>query len=139
MGGGGGWGVCGGEARGPIWRGRIRRVEGGNKRGGAGWLSSLMHLSGPSRVIKFLYSPAPPPPTVWALKPPLWASCAENHLCTSDLYSPVHNVLEHAYPLLGEFSRFLGPKWHSPICSMPFRRAQKTLEFRGPTPSQKKN
>ncbi len=42
----------------------------------AGWLSSLMHLSGPSRVIKFLYSPAPPPPTVWALKAPLWASCA---------------------------------------------------------------
>jgi hypothetical protein len=28
----------------------------------AGWLSSLMHLSGPSRVIKFLYSLAPPPP-----------------------------------------------------------------------------
>jgi hypothetical protein len=25
-----------------------------NKRGGAGWLSSLMHLSGQSRVIKFL-------------------------------------------------------------------------------------
>ncbi len=46
-----------------------------NKRGGglggggagAGWLSSLMHRSGPSRVIKFLYSPVPPPPTVWAL------------------------------------------------------------------------
>jgi hypothetical protein len=27
---------------------------------------------------------------VRALKPPLWASCAENHLCTYDLYSPVH-------------------------------------------------
>ncbi len=42
-----------------------------------------------------------------------------------------------AYPLLGqvgggwalEFSSFLGPKWHSPIGSMPFHRAQKTLEF----------
>jgi hypothetical protein len=53
-----------------------------------------MHLSGQSRVIKFLYSPAPPPPTVWDLKPPLWASCAKNHLCTYDLYSPVHNVLD---------------------------------------------
>ncbi len=39
-----------------------------------------------------------------------------------------------AYPLLGqvggggalEFSRFLGPKWHSPIRSMPFYRDQKT-------------
>ncbi len=69
-------------------------MEGENKRGGAGWLSSLMHLSSPSRVIKFLYSPAPPPPTVWALKSLLWASCAENHLCTYDLYSPVHNVLD---------------------------------------------
>jgi hypothetical protein len=42
--------------------------------GGAGaWrLSSFMHLSGP-RAIKFLYAPAPPPPTVWALKLPSWA------------------------------------------------------------------
>jgi hypothetical protein len=31
-------------------------------------------------------------------------------------------------------SSFLGPKWHSPIRSMPFHRAQKTLEFQGPTP-----
>jgi hypothetical protein len=29
--------------------------------------------SGPSRVNKFLYAPAPPPPSVWALKPPSWA------------------------------------------------------------------
>ena len=36
-------------------------------------LSSFMHLSGPSRAIKFLYAPAPPSLTVWALKPPLWA------------------------------------------------------------------
>jgi hypothetical protein len=43
-----GWGVSGGEARGPRWR--IRGVEGENKRGGVGWLSSLIHLSGPSRV-----------------------------------------------------------------------------------------
>ncbi len=51
--GGGGWEggeSVGGEARGPSWRGRIRGVEGENKRGGAGWLSSLIHLSGPSRV-----------------------------------------------------------------------------------------
>jgi len=32
----GGWGVGGGEARGPSWRGRISGVEGDNKRGGAG-------------------------------------------------------------------------------------------------------
>jgi hypothetical protein len=29
---------------------------------GGGDACSLMHLSGPSRVIKFLYSPAPLPP-----------------------------------------------------------------------------
>ncbi len=45
-----GGGVSGAEARRPSWRGRIREVEGENKRGGAGWLSSLIHLSSPSRV-----------------------------------------------------------------------------------------
>ena len=28
-----------------------------------------------------------------------------------------------------EILSFLGPKWHSSIDSMPFRRAQKTLDF----------
>jgi hypothetical protein len=28
----------------------------------------------------------------------------------------------------------LGPKWHSPIGSMPYHRARKTLHFQGPTP-----
>jgi hypothetical protein len=46
----GGGGVSGGEARGPSLRGRIRGMEGENKRGGAGWLSYLIHLRGPSRV-----------------------------------------------------------------------------------------
>ncbi len=32
-----------------------------------------MGESGPSRANKFLYAPAPPPPSVWALKPPSWA------------------------------------------------------------------
>ncbi len=36
-------------------------------------LSSFMHLSGLSSLIKFLYAPAPPPPTVWAPKPPSWS------------------------------------------------------------------
>jgi hypothetical protein len=40
-----------GEKRGgQVGGGRIRGVEGENKRGGAGWLSSLIHLSGWSRV-----------------------------------------------------------------------------------------
>jgi hypothetical protein len=47
-----------------------------------------------------------------------------------------------AFPLPGqvgggwalEISSFLGPKWHSPISSMP-QRGQKTIDFQGPTPS----
>ncbi len=59
-----------GEKRGGrVGGGRIRGVEGENKRGGAGWLSSLIHLSGPSRV-NFLYSPAPPPPHSMGPRPP---------------------------------------------------------------------
>jgi hypothetical protein len=58
---------------GPSWRGKIRGVKGENKRGGAGRLSYMMHLRGQSRAIKLLYAPAPPPTTVWALKPSWWA------------------------------------------------------------------
>ncbi len=46
-------------------------MDGGAAR--VGRLSSFMPLSSPSRAIKFLYAPVPPPPTVWALKPPSWA------------------------------------------------------------------
>jgi hypothetical protein len=34
-----------------------------------------------------------------------------------------------------ETSSFLGPKWHSPIGSMPCYRTKSTLDFQGPTPS----
>jgi hypothetical protein len=52
--------------------------------------------------------------------------------------------LMRADPLLGqvgggwalEISTFLGPKWHSPNGSIQFHRAQKSLDFQGPTPSQ---
>jgi hypothetical protein len=44
-----GWG--GGGRVGSQWgRSEGAELEGENKRGGAGWLSSLIHLSGPSRV-----------------------------------------------------------------------------------------
>jgi hypothetical protein len=68
----------GGESVGEKLSGRVggENKRGGgrgeNKRDGARWLSSLIHLSRPSRVnySKFLYSPAPPPPTAWALDLP---------------------------------------------------------------------
>jgi hypothetical protein len=34
-----------------------------------------------------------------------------------------------------EIVTFLGPKWHSPDGSRPFHRAQKSLNFKGTTPS----
>jgi hypothetical protein len=110
-------------------------VTGGAAR--VGQLSSFMHLSGQSRAIKFLYAPTPPPPTVWALKPSLWA------LVPKTTYTPMHNVLDACISITWESGRglgprnleFLGTKWHSPICLMSFHRAQKTFDFQGPTPS----
>jgi hypothetical protein len=74
--------------------------------------------SGPSRANKFLYAPVPPPPSVWALKPPSWA------LVHKTTYAPLCIMFwMRAYPLRGqvgggwalEFSIFFGPKNHSPI------------------------
>jgi hypothetical protein len=52
-------------------------------------------------------------------------------------------LLMRANPLRGqvgggwavEMSTFFGSKWHSPNGSMPFHRAQNSLDFQGPTPS----
>ncbi len=80
-----------------------KRAGGGGKRGGSGvgggggsgGLSFFMHLSGPSRAIKLLYAPAPPPPTVWALKPPSWALhllglCLANICVCTRRYAGMH-------------------------------------------------
>ncbi len=65
-----------------------------------------------------------------------------NYLCTFDLYSPVHNVLDACkYITRGsgrgwtlEFSSFLGPvKWHRADRRVPFG-VKKTRGFQGPTP-----
>jgi hypothetical protein len=150
-----GWGREGGGSRwgrseGPSWRGRIRGVERENKRCGAGWLRSLMLLSGPSRLIKFLYSPTPPSTTVLALDLPTihpvkvtrGLVCIKQpmHLwfiqpCTSLYIMFWMCAWEVGGGWALEFSSFLGPKWPLPIGSLPFHRAQKTLEFQCPTPS----
>ncbi len=79
--------------------------------------------------------PVPPPPTVWALKP---TSCALVHKIN---YAPmIYTALcimfwMRAIPCISNTRssgrglgpvnlEFLGPKWHSPIRSMPFHRAQ---------------
>jgi hypothetical protein len=52
-----------------------------------------------------------------------WFWCVKN---------PLHRQVGGGWAL--EISTFLGPKWHSPTGSMPFHRAQKSLDSQGPTP-----
>ena len=96
----------------------------------------------PNRANKFLYAPAPPPPSVWALKPPSWA------LVHKTTYAPmIYTVLcimfwMHAYPVLGqveggwalEFESFLSRvKWHRADRRVLFG-AQKPKNFRAQPP-----
>jgi hypothetical protein len=84
-------------------------------------------------ISRFIHSLAhtPPPPT----------HCI-SHLWTYDLYSTVHNAFDAGTSITRESGRglgpgistFLRPKWHSPNSSMPFHRAQKSLDFQGPIP-----
>ncbi len=54
---------------------------------------------GPSRANKFLYAPAPPPPSVWALKPPSWA-LVHKTICTPLIYTALCTMFwMRAYPL----------------------------------------
>jgi hypothetical protein len=106
-------------------------------------ISFVLGGRGPSRVNKFLYAPAHPPPSVWALKPPLWALVHKTTYALMIYTALCIMFWTRAYPLLGqvgggwalEILSFLGPKWHSPIGSMTLHRAQKTLELQGPIPS----
>jgi hypothetical protein len=106
-------------------------------------LDFVMGGSGLSKSNKLLNAPAPPPPSVWALKPPSWALVHKTTFALMIYTALCIMFWMCAYPLIGqvgggwalEFSSFLGHKWDSPIDSMPFHRAQKTLEFQGPTPS----
>jgi hypothetical protein len=76
-------------------------------------------------------------PSVWALKPPSWALVHKTTYAPT-IYTALYIMFWMlAYPLFGqagggwalEFSGFWDPKWHSPIGSMPFHRALKTLEI----------
>jgi hypothetical protein len=90
-----------------------------------------MHLSGPSRGIKFLYTPAPPPPKVWALKPPSWALVHKTTYAPMNIHYTALCIMfwMRAYPLLGQMGRgwaleiesFLDPvKWHQADRQVPF-------------------
>ncbi len=99
--------------------------------------------SSPSRANKFLFAPAPPPPSVWALKPPSGALVQKTTYASIMIYAAMCIIFwMRAFPLLGQVGGgwalkflILGPKWHSPIGLIPFHRAQKTLNFQVPTPS----
>ena len=94
-------------------------------------------------MIKFLYAPASPHPTVWALKPPSWA------LVHKTTYAPmIYTALYimfwmRAYPLLGQVGGGLGPgnlKFFGLKMALTYRlhaisQGPKTRDFQGPTPS----
>ncbi len=108
----------------------------------AGRLSSFMHLSGPSRAIKFIYAPAPPTPTVWALKP------FSRALVDNTTYAPIIYTATwimfwmRAFPLLGQVGG-AGPgnlEFFESKLALPYRlgtisQGQKTPDFQGPNPS----
>ncbi len=59
--------------------------------------------SGSSRVIKFLYAPATPPPIVWALKPLLWALVHETNYAPMIYTSLCITFWVLAYPFTGKW------------------------------------
>ncbi len=99
-------------------------------------ISFVMGGSGPSRANKFLYEPAPPPLSVWALKPPSWALV---HITT---YAPmIYSAMRILFWMcaftitwargrgLGPgILEFFGPQMALAYGLMPFHRAQKTRE-----------
>ncbi len=109
----GGWGVGGGESRGQSWRGRLRGVE-------QGGLVPLFTWAARAGWIKFLYSPAPPSPTVWALDLPRIhpVKVTRGLVC---IKRPMH-------------------LWFVQPCALAYRldaisQGPKTRELQGPTPS----
>ncbi len=60
--------------------------------------------SSPSRANKFLNAPAPPPPSLWALKPPSWALVHKTN------YAPmIHTFLSAQCHFTGPKSQIPGP------------------------------
>ncbi len=67
-----------------------------------------------------------------------------NYLCTYDLYSPVHNVLDACISITRASGRGLGPAildFLFPQMALAYQldaisQGPKTLELQGPTPSQ---
>jgi hypothetical protein len=55
--------------------------------------------SGRSRANKFLYAPALPPPSVWALKPPSWALVHKTTYATMNYTALCIMFWKRAYPL----------------------------------------
>jgi hypothetical protein len=100
-----------------------------------------MDESGLSRANKFLYAPAPPPPSVWALKPPSWA------LVHKTTYAPViYTALcimfwIRAYPYLGKWGmlgpgirEFFGPQMALTYLLDAISQGPKNSQIKGPNP-----
>ncbi len=71
------------------------------------FISIISFVTGGSGVIKFLYSPASPPPTVWALK--LLVLLVHKTIYAPMIYTALCIMFwMRAYPLLGKWEG-LGP------------------------------
>jgi hypothetical protein len=108
-------------------------MGGGGGAARAGRLSSFMHLSSPNRAIKVLYAPAPPPPTIWALKSLSWS------LVHKTTYAP---MIYTALCITWASGRALGPgnlEFLGPQMALAYRlnvilQGPKNYRYPGPNP-----
>ncbi len=88
----------------------------------------------PSRANKFLYAPAPPPTSVWALKPP------SRTLVHKTTYAPmIYTALSimfwmRAYPLLTLDSQVFGPQMALAYQLDAISQGPKNSQIPGPNP-----
>ena len=84
--------------------------------------------SSPSRANKFLYAPAPPAPSVWALKPPSWA------LVHKTTYAPmIYTALCIMFWMLA-YLELIGPQMALAYWLDAISRGSKKSRFPGPNP-----
>jgi|688.fasta_scaffold290072_1 hypothetical protein len=112
--------------------------------GGAAWagrLSSFMHLSGRAGGLGFFMHLLPNPHSMGP-ETSVVGSCNWNHLCTYDLYSPGHNVLDAWISIIWASGRGLGPRnleFFWPQLALAYRgdaisKGPKNSRFPGPNP-----
>jgi hypothetical protein len=90
-------------------------------------------------AIKFLYAPAPPPPTVWALKPPSWVlvhetTCAPMFYTALCIMFSMHITWPSWKGLVPGNLEFFGPQMALTCWLDAISQGPKTSRFPGPNP-----